>query len=231
MKRQLLSLGFACSAMVTLGRIGGPASAAEPLTIGYGSPWIGQGPLHIAAQKGYFENEGLYVKLTKIEASGPQEEFAALAAKQIDVLTATMDVSTLYWRPEAPFAVILAIDASAGGDGVLVRTDRNIGSIEDLKGQRVALRLNTPSHFFLSYLLRQSGMSDDDVTLVDMSPEEAAKAVVAGDVDVAVTWNPHLLKAAEDPTVDILVTSTETPGLIADVRGDHGQGAGVRNGR
>jgi NitT/TauT family transport system substrate-binding protein len=95
-ERQLLSVAFAFSAIVALGGNPGPALAAEPLTIGYGSPWIGQGPLHIAAQKGYFENEGLDVKLTKIEASSPQEEFAALAAKQIDVLTATMDVSTLY---------------------------------------------------------------------------------------------------------------------------------------
>jgi NitT/TauT family transport system substrate-binding protein len=217
MKGQVLSLGLAFSAMVALGGIAGPASAAEPLTIGYGSPWIGHGPLHIAAQKGYFEGEGLDVELTKIKVSGPQEGFDALAAKQIDVLPTTLDVSTRYWRPEAPFAVILAIDASSGGDGVLVRTDRNIGSIEDLKGKRVALWLNTPSHFLLSYLLRQNGMSDDDVTLVDMSPEDAGKAVVAGDVDVAVTWNPHLLKAAEDPMVDILVTSTDTPGLIADV--------------
>ena len=48
-------------------------------------------------------------------------------------------------------------------------------------------------------------MSDDDVTAVDMSPEDAGAAIVAGDVDAAVTWNPHLVKAAEGP------------GLIADV--------------
>jgi NitT/TauT family transport system substrate-binding protein len=216
MKQQLVSLAFAISATAALGGTT-PARAAEPLTIAYGSPWIGQGPLHIAAQKGYFEDEGLDVKLAKIEASGPQEEFTALAAKQIDVLTTTMDVSTLYWTPEAPFATILAIDASSGGDGVLVRTDRNIDSIEDLKGKRVALRLNTPSHFFLSYLLRQNGMAQHDVTLVDMSPEDAGKAVMAGDVDVAVTWDPHVRKAAEDPKVDVLVTSTETPGLLVDV--------------
>jgi NitT/TauT family transport system substrate-binding protein len=217
MKRQLVWLVFAISATVALGGIAEPARSAEPLTIGYESPWIGQGPLHIAKERGYFENAGLDVEITKIEVNSPKESFDALAAKQIDVLPATLDESTLFWKPEAPFAVILAIDASSGGDGVLVRTDRNIGSIEDLKGKRVALRLNTPSHFFLSYLLRQNGMSNDDITLIDMSPEDAGKAVVAGDVDVAVTWNPHLLNAAEDPTVDILVTSKDTPGLIADV--------------
>jgi NitT/TauT family transport system substrate-binding protein len=217
MKGQLVSLGFAISATLALAGIAAPARSAEPLTIGYGSPWIGQGPLHIAAQKGYFEDEGLDVNLTKFEWNSPQEAFDALAAKQIDVLPPSLDEGTLYWRPETPFAVILATDASSGGDGVLIRTDRNIGSIKDFKAKRVALRLNTPSHFFLSYLLRQNGMSEDDVTLVDISPEEAAKAVVAGDVDVAVTWNPYLVKAAEDPKVDFLVTSKDTPGLIADV--------------
>ena len=42
-------------------------------------------------------------------------------------------------------------------------------------------------------------------------------AVVGGEVDVAVTWNPYLANAAEDPNVDILITSKDTPGLIADV--------------
>ena len=73
----------------------------------------------------------------------------------------------------------------------------------------MGLRLNTPSHFLLNYLLRQNGMSEDDVTLVDMSPRMRRKAVVAGEVDVAVTWNPYLLSAAEDPNVDILITSKE----------------------
>ena len=136
-------------------------------------PGLARGPLYIAEEQGYFRDEGLDVEIAISKYS--EEGFDLLATKQIDVLPTALDESTLYWRPEAPFAVVLAIDASSGGDGVLVRTDRNIGSIENLKGKRVALRLNTPSHFFLSYLLRQNGMSDDDVTLVDMSPEDAAQ--------------------------------------------------------
>lgn len=66
-------------------------------------------------------------------------------------------------------------------------------------------------------MLKQNGLSESDVTIVDMSPEDAAAAVVGGKVDVAVTWNPFLASAAEDPNVDILMTSKETPGLIADV--------------
>jgi NitT/TauT family transport system substrate-binding protein len=216
MKRQMLSLGFAFFAAAALGGIPGPAPAAEPLKIA-GFPWIGWGPLYIADEKGFFKDEGIEVEVVAMEWESPQEGFDLLAAKQIDGRTATLDESTLYWSPENPFVVILATDISSGGDGVLTRSDRNIGSVEDLKGKKIGLRLNTPSHFLLDYLLQQNGMSEDDVTLVDLSPEHAAAAVVAGDVDVAVTWNPYLAQAAEDPKVDILVTSKDTPGLIADV--------------
>lgn len=217
MKRRMLSLGLALSVIVALGSMAGPAPAAEPLKIAYGSPWIGWGPLYVAQEKGYFKDEGLDVEIMYIQSDTPQEGFDLLATRQIDARLSALDESTLYWTPETPFAVVLATDVSAGGDGVLVRNDRGIGSVEDLKGKRVGLWLTTPSHFLLNHLLHESGMSEEDVTLVDMPAEAAAAAVVAGDVDAAVTWSPYLAQAAEDATVEILVTSKDTPGLIADV--------------
>lgn len=217
MSKRMQSLGFAIPVIVALAGMVQPAGSAEPLKIAYGSPWIGWGPLYIAQEKGYFKDEGLEVELAYIESGTPQEGFDLLATKQIDGRLSALDESTLYWRPETPFAVVLATDVSSGGDGVLVRSDRGIGSVADLKGKTVGLWLTTPSHFLLNHLLQQAGMSEEDVKLVDMSAEAAAAAIVAGDVDAAVTWSPYLAQAAEDPNVEILVTSKDTPGLIADV--------------
>jgi NitT/TauT family transport system substrate-binding protein len=217
MKRQGLSLGLAFSAIVASGGIAGPVTAAETLKIAYGSPWVGWGPLYVAEEKGYFKDEGLAVEIVYIKSNTPQEGFDLLTTKQIDGRLSTLDESTLYWRTETPFAVVLATDVSSGGDGVLVRSDRNIGSVEDLKGERVGLWLTTPSHFLFNYVLKQNGMSEDDVTLVDMPAEAAAAAILAGDVDVAVTWNPYLAQTADSPNIDILITSKDTPGLIAGV--------------
>jgi NitT/TauT family transport system substrate-binding protein len=111
-----------------------------------------------------------------------------LANKQIDGRLATLDEGILHWKPESPFVVVLALDISSGGDGVLVRTDRNIKSVGDLKGKKVGLEHTTPGHFLLNYLLQQNGLSEADVTIVNMSPEDAAAAVVAGDVDAAATF-------------------------------------------
>jgi NitT/TauT family transport system substrate-binding protein len=217
MKRQLLALGFAFSVGLASAGMVQPAAGAEALKIVYGSPWVGYGPLYIAAEKGFFKDEGLEIEISFIESDTPQDGLDLLTTKQIDGRFATLDEAALYWQSETPYAAILAADISSGGDGVLVRNDRNIASIKDLRGKTVALWLSTPSHFLLSYLLQQSGLSEEDVTVVDMSAENAAAAVVAGDVDAAVTWNPYLAKAAENPTVKTLVTSKDTPGLIADV--------------
>jgi NitT/TauT family transport system substrate-binding protein len=189
-----------------------PATSAESLKLGY-SVWVGYGPLFIARDKGYFKEEGLNVELIKVE--DPKNRFAALAAGQLNGLVSTLDTMTLYWKPETPFVAICGLDDSSGGDGILVKKELN--SLKDLKGKTVAVNVGSVSHFFLSYLLQQNGMSDADLKLNKMSQGDAAAAIVAGRVDAAVTWQPHLSKAAKDPNVKILITSKDTPGLIVDV--------------
>jgi NitT/TauT family transport system substrate-binding protein len=211
MCKKINSPWYRLTLFLTVALVFQTATAAERLKIAYGSPWVGWGPLYIAQQKGYFEAEGL-----DVEISHQEHGFDLLKAGEVDGYTSTLDEATLHWQSQKPYAVMLAADVSAGGDGVLIRNDRNIGSVADLKAKKIGLWLNTPSHFLLNYLLQQAGMSEKDVTLIDLRAEDAAAAVVAGDVDAAVTWNPYLGKAAADPKVDLLITSKDTPGLIAD---------------
>jgi NitT/TauT family transport system substrate-binding protein len=142
----------------------------------------------------------------------------ALATRQIDGRLSTLDEMISQGRPGMRVAAILAIDESSGGDGILIRKDANISSVKDFKGKTIALHRPTTSHFLLNYVLHQNGMSEEDVNLKDMwPPEDIVAAIVAGDVDAAVTWQPHLSNAAEDPSVTLFLTSKETPGLIVDV--------------
>jgi len=216
MNKQVPAFAFAgwITCILAIGILVEPVVSAEliNLKLGY-SVWVGYGPLFIARDKGYFKEEGLNVEL--IKAEDPKNRFAALAAGQLDGLVSTLDTMTLYWKPETPFVAILGLDDSSGGDGILVK--KEINAFEDLKGKTVAVNVGSVSHFFLSYLLQQNGMSDADLKLHKMSQGDAAAAIVAGRVDAAVTWQPHLSKAAKEPNVKLLITSKETPGLIADV--------------
>jgi NitT/TauT family transport system substrate-binding protein len=129
MSRQKHLLPFAFSLVVALDSMTGVAPAAELLKLAYGSPWVGWGPFYVAAEKGFFRQEGVEVELAHVKSNTPQEGLALLTNKALDGRFSTVDEAVLYWRSETPYAVMLVTDVSAGGDGVLMRKDRNIASI------------------------------------------------------------------------------------------------------
>ena len=196
-----------------VGRSGGPArAAAQTLHIGY-STWVGYGPLFLARDYRYFDEAGVNVELSNIE--DPKLRFAALAAGKLDGLVTTLDTMSLYWKPNFQIQAVLGLDDSKGGDGIVAKD--TITSIKDLRGKRVAFNEGSVSHFFLSVLLRQNGMTEKDVKAINMRQDDAGAAFLSGKVDAAVTWEPWLSRAKQAPHGHILVDSSKTPGLIVDV--------------
>ncbi|MGH6883514.1 MAG: ABC transporter substrate-binding protein, partial [Hypericibacter sp.] len=52
---------------------------------------------------------------------------------------------------------------------------------------------------------------------VNMTPDDAAAALMAGRVPAAVTWEPHLTEARGTAGSKVLIDSSTTPGVITDV--------------
>ena len=196
----LLSLSVAC------------AAAAEPLRIRY-AVWVGYGPLFLAQQKGYFAAEKVEVQLIKME--DPKESFLAMGAGRLDGIVSTIDTMIPHLKTGREFQYVLALDDSAGGDGIVAR--KEIKSVRDLRGKRVAVQEGSVSQFFLNVLLRDAGLSEKDVQVVNMKPGDAGVAFVAGRVDAAVTWEPWLSNGKTATHGHMLVDSSQTPGLITDV--------------
>ena len=191
----------------------GPArAAAQTLHLGY-STWVGYGPLFLARDNRYFDEAGVNVELTNIE--DPKLRFAALAAGKLDGLVTTLDTLSLYWKPNLQFQAVVGLDDSKGGDGIV--SANSIKTIKELRGKRVAFNEGSVSHFFLSVLLRQNGMTEKDVQGVNLRQDDAGAAFLAGKVDAAVTWEPWLTRAKQKPGGHILIDSSKTPGLIVDV--------------
>jgi NitT/TauT family transport system substrate-binding protein len=187
-------------------------AAAETLHLGY-STWVGYGPLFLARDNRYFDEAGVNVELTNIE--DPKLRFAALAAGRLDGLVTTLDTMTLYWKPTFQFQAVLGLDDSKGGDGIVAKDA--IRTIKDLRGKRVAFNEGSVSHFFLSVLLRQNGMTEKDLQGVNMRQDDAGAAFLSGKVDAAVTWEPWLTRAKKAQGGHILMDSSMTPGLIVDI--------------
>lgn len=205
-------LSLVATLLLLIAAVGG-AAAQEPLQVALGySVWVGYGPLFIAADQGYFEEEGLAVTLVNVE--NPGDRFVALAGMQLDGLVSTLDTMSQYCNAESPFKAIMALDESSGGDGIVTTPD--ITAVEDLRGKSIGVNMGSVSQFFLEYVFQQNGLTDADVTLVQMSQGDIPAALGAGQLDAGVTWEPHLSTAANNGGA-ILIDSSATPGLIVDI--------------
>ena len=196
------------------------AAAAVPLRLGIAT-WIGYLPVYVALKKGFYQKYGLDLKLITFPGD---EAVTAFATDSID-MTGTASATTVALRDHggAFFKIIMICDMSVGSDGILARN--SIKGIADFKGKRIGVEEFAVSHFFLLQVLDKAGLRESDVTLVNLTPAEAATAYRVGAVDIAVTYAPYLREVnAEVHDGRIIVDSSSMPTAIMDfflVRGDY----------
>jgi len=206
----------AASLLATIAVASAFSAPAEAGKIRLGmTTWVGYGPLFLARDLGYFKEAGLDVELKTIEESAIY--MAAVASGDLDGMASTVD-EVMKWRsPDFCFKSVLALDDSHGGDGVL--TAKDVKSLKDLKGKEVAMNEGSVSQFWFNLLLAKEGMTEKDVTIANMTADDAAAAFIAGRVPAAVTWEPHLTEIRKSDKGKVLIDSTATPGAIVDTVG------------
>ena len=197
---------------LVLTAIAAPAQA-ETIKIGL-QPWLGYGPLWIAQEKGFFEQNGVDAEL--INFTWDQDVAAALASGNIQVISAATNTVILNMNNGVDLKGFMIMDGSTTADAVLAGKD--IASIAELKGKTVAYEIGSTSDLLINYALTSNGMSIADVEAVPLAASDAGLALIAGRVDVAVTYEPYISAAlAQGPEFKVLYTAGEKPGLISDV--------------
>jgi NitT/TauT family transport system substrate-binding protein len=187
--------------------------ASQPIRIGFNT-WVGFGPFYIAQEKGFFTKRGLNVELQRIEGTGDRR--SALIAGRLEGMGSTVDDLIIGAAQGVQGKMVLGIDESAGADGIL--TTKDINSVKDFKGKSIAVQPGFVNHFFLLYILDANGLSSKDVTIVPMEPDKASAAFVANEVDIAVTWEPHLSEVEKNrPDGKRFLTTNDYPGIIVDI--------------
>ncbi len=131
------------------------------------------------------------------------------------MVASTVDAALLYLTKPDALQYVVALDDSAGSDGIVA--DKSITSIADLSGKKVAFSAGSVWQFYLDVLLAKAGMTEAELTPVAMTAGDAGAAFVAGKVDAAVTWEPWLSKGKQVAHGRLLVDSSTTPGLITEI--------------
>ena len=129
----------------------------------------------------------------------PRQTGPALAIASGDIQCAATTVETwIVWNANGVATKqIFQLDKCYGADGMVVRND--IEKIADLKGKTVAASApGTAPYFTLAWLLKKTA-SVKDVKVVNLEPQPAAQAFVAGQYDAAMTYEPYLSRCAPSP--------------------------------
>jgi len=193
----------------------GPTATGEtgpvPITVTM-TTWIGYGLFHLAEDQGFFDDHGVDMTISVVEDESTNP--AALESNQFQGDITTVDTNVRTIAAGVDLVQVMAIDDSNGADGIVGTAD--IQTVNDLAGKTVGVKVGATSYVFLLSVLKDAGMTIDDIDVVDMNPGEAGTAFVAGQVDAAVTWEPFLSKATKREGGHVVISSAEAPGLIVD---------------
>jgi NitT/TauT family transport system substrate-binding protein len=172
--------------------------------------WPGYAAHYVALAKGLYKAEGLNVKDVPFEAD--TDANGAFLAKRLDLLWAALPSGLSFVESNPDIKIIFQSDNSNGADGIVAR---NIKTKEALKGQRIARESAIFTEAQIERYLEKMGASRSDITILDLSAQEAAEAFIQGKVNAIVTYEPWLSKAAREGKGEV-VFSTKDTNIVPD---------------
>jgi NitT/TauT family transport system substrate-binding protein len=185
---------------------------AAPIKIGY-SDWPGYTVLEVAKQKGWFKDAGLDVELVWFDYLPSLDAFTA---NKIDAVCVVGSDALVTGATGGKSKIIALLDYSEGSDMIVGAP--GIESIKDLKGKKIGIEVTLVEHMLLLQALKENGMKQSDVELVNTPTNDTPQVLGSGKVSAIGAWYPisgQALKAVAGSKK--LFTSAEAKGLIYDV--------------
>ena len=197
-----------------------PAYAQRPIVVGY-IPVLSNSPLYLAQEKGYFKEQGLNVKLeplpagrdilVMISAGEFQAGVTTIGSATFNAWKRGMDVvavatmTAFYPDPRAPAVTPFVVRKKAVDAG-------EIKGIADLKGKKCAINARgVKTEFDLDKVMRQVGMTIDDIDLVTMPFPDMVRALDTGAIYCAILAEP-LTTLAEGKGIAVRMGGNFAPG-------------------
>ncbi len=202
-----MSIVLAAAAVYAAGNY---RSTSAPLRIGT-CPWPTFIYLHLAAERGFFDDEGLGVQLVPLGSQADVRR--AFERGQVDVFCGSL-IELLQIRDLTDLSpqIITLTDWSDGADVLLAGNE--IKTLADLKGKRIGVEIATLGPFVLQRALQTVGLRLEDVTLVPLHFGDEQFAIQQGTIDAVVTFPPVSTAILRSNNVQTMFTSAAMPGEI-----------------
>jgi NitT/TauT family transport system substrate-binding protein len=195
--------------------------------------WAGWSPIVLAnngfkAGQEWTAADGGKFKVELVLIDNPVQMFQAYAAGEVPIGWATLDMVPLFLEsfvdaqgnPRDSLImprIYQQVDFSNGGDGIVVR--ESIKTAADLRGKKLVLAQNSPSHYFALNMLVSGGLQPPEVQMIFTEDAFQAAAAFNSQKDIAgcVSWAPDIYNLSKVKGNRMLVTTQDANRLIADV--------------
>lgn len=166
----------------------------------------------IAIEKGFFEEEiGVKVNIIEFQAGDLRN---ALVSKDIDFALLGSASAALGIASGMDIEMIWIHDIIGESERLVSKNGSNINSIQDIVGKKIATPFATTTHYSLLKALELNGISEKDITLLDMQMPEVNAAWQRGDLDAAYAWDPTLSNLLKDGKTIITSADMAKKGVV-----------------
>lgn len=193
----------------------------EPLRVGTMPHQMGVS-LWYADKNDLFKEAGVNVELIMFSGGAAINE--AIGAGELD--GAISGLATVYALANNLVTLVGEVD-TAGADGIVVRNDSDIlqhkgeiegrpdmyGSAETLKGKSYVCQLGQAQQFYISKYISQFGLTDDDITFINMEDASGYQAFQSGEGDVIGTKMPYIYTMTEEGDYTICASVEDATGI------------------
>ncbi len=211
MKKRTITLSILTFFFVTLLAVGTVTASKPILKIGY-SDWPGWVAWEIGIKKGWFKEADVDARFFWYDYVGSMDAFAD--GKMDAVCMTNIDALVTGASGKKGKAIVIN-DYSNGADMIVARA--GIESVKDLKGKKIGLEVGLLEQLLLRKALEANGMTESDVTIVNLPTDKLPLALKVKKVDAVVAWQPSSGEALNSsPGSKAIFTSADVPGLIYD---------------
>ncbi|MGB7241726.1 MAG: ABC transporter substrate-binding protein [Sulfitobacter sp.] len=195
------------------------SAMAESLTVRLDfSPWGVHAGMHLAEEKGWFDEAGLDVDIQ--DGKGTTNTIQLVGSGQVDVGQVQLGLMALARENGLPLKSFAGW-ARRGDLAVLVDADSTISSAQDLAGKKLVTFTASPWVPYIDSFLSSGGLSRDDLSVLMVAPPAMVGTYASGEADGFMTVGPFGLplvagsRAAKQILLDDAGVTFPSYGLIA----------------
>lgn len=184
--------------------------------------WIGWKSILDAEYYGIYDELGINVNISVINDATQSSN--ALINGDIDAAGYTINrtafLSNKFKTAGIDVVMPFITNYSNGGDGIIAKS--NITTVKDLVNAKIGVPEFSEAQTLVVWFVNNSDLTQEekdsiiDNLILFATPDEAAKAFFAGQVDVAATWEPYLTQAQNMTDSHIFFSTASSSSLVMD---------------